>query len=79
MDWLQTTGNTYILFNLLIADVIDIWSPDREKYLKTFPIVVTIEELLENRENYVGGKIGREIEGFQVTEMSRGLLYYEND
>lgn len=85
--WVKTTkwidykqqATLIFFFNLLIADIIDIWSPDREKYLKTFPIVVTIEELLENRENYVGGKIGREIEGFQVTEMSRGLLYYEND
>jgi len=79
MDRLQTTSYTYNFFDLLISNIIDIWTPGNENYINVFHIVTTIEEILENRDNYVGGKVSREIEGLQVSEMSMELLYYKND
>lgn len=85
--WVKTTkwidykqqATLITFFDLLISNIIDIWTPGNENYINVFHIVTTIEEILENRDNYVGGKVSREIEGLQVSEMSMELLYYKND
>ena len=85
--WVKTTkwidyklqATLVFFFNLLMDSILEFWSPERKDFFKPFPIVVTISDLLENGENNVGGKIGREIEGFQITEMSKELYYYDDE
>ncbi|MCC5889871.1 MAG: hypothetical protein JJU01_04815, partial [Alkalibacterium sp.] len=86
LKWTKTTkfidykqqASIIFVFGLLIDSIIELWSPVEKEYYETFPIWVTIDEILENSDLKMGGTMSDEIEGLRVSETSMSLLYYED-
>lgn len=76
IDYKQQASIIFV-FGLLIDTIIELWSPEEKESYLTFPIWITIDEILKNSDSKVGGIIGDEIEGIQIMESSMSLLYYK--